>query len=131
MISDTSIAASGFGIVTLLAGGAVGALLRVLVHRATPTQTSRAGYWVSELGIAAALSLALGIALAAAPNAGLLESSMGGALTAYAGASAALAFFDLRAKYGSAIAAAIGHFLACNAIFVILIACVSALARLV
>jgi len=111
LVGSTS--ASPFVTVALFAGGICGALLRVVLERVARIG-SLWGRWARELGLAVTFSAALGLAFAVSLStaSSWSPSGMGGALTAYAGASAAIAFSRARERGTSAIRSAVWHLLA-------------------
>lgn len=73
-------------ILCAVAGISGGALLRVLLERATGAGAKRSRVWAAELVGALLLGVAIGLPLALAPD-GVVGGGFGSGLTAYAGAS--------------------------------------------
>lgn len=104
--------ASPFATIALLAGGVVGALLRVLVEGTVPSEAT-AARWILEVAIAATFGAVLSVPFSPYLNgSNWAGSSLGGAMTAYAGASAFYAYVHARAARINPVGPALAHLLA-------------------
>ncbi|MGN6445704.1 hypothetical protein [Amnibacterium sp.] len=107
---------SVFGLIAVLAGGVVGALVRVVLAKAVPAP-GRMLSWLSESGVGLVFGAVLAVAfISAAGGRGWSSSGLGGALTAYAGACATYAFLRAREALSNPLVAAVMHFLASIAV---------------
>lgn len=84
------------GLVALVAGALVGALVRLLLARAVGPQPRRSA-WFSESAVGLLLGAALATPVVLMAAGVVVASSLGGALTAYCGACAAYGFIEARA----------------------------------
>lgn len=103
-----------FGLVALIAGGVVGALLRIVLARALPgTARSPRAMWTAELAMALGFGALLAVPLVASGfGTHWVGSSLGGALTAYSAACAVYAFLRAQGALRNPIGPAVAHFLA-------------------
>lgn len=114
-VSDTG--NQPLALVALLAGGLVGALLRVLLERLLRTPTPRRIVWTIELVAGGLFGVVLALPfITSLRSSSWVGSSLGGALTAYSGACAAYGFLFARSVGGNPLGGAVGHFLASTAV---------------
>lgn len=105
----------GFTTVAILAGGAVGALLRFAIAKAVP-DARRATLWTIETGIGVVFGAVLAGAFeVSGRSSGVVSSSAGGALTAFSGACAVYAVMRSKGSSINPLVAGIGHFIASTA----------------
>ena len=84
-------ASSPAGLIALLAGGLVGALVRVIIRRATSRPTPWWAEWISALALGALLAVPFAASVDHMP---WITSSLGAALTTYDGVSAAYGYLQ-------------------------------------
>lgn len=99
--------------IALIASGAFGAALRVILDRTLPHQ--RCTIWVAELAVALLLGAVLGVPFAATLATPWVASSVSGALTCYAASSGTYAYLATPGHGPAGLANAAGHFLAITA----------------
>jgi fluoride ion exporter CrcB/FEX len=116
VVHAVAAASQPFAEIALLAGAVVGALLRVVLQRVLRTPAQPRTVWLTELGVGLLFGIILGVPfIATLQTSAWVGSSLGGALTAYSGASGAIGFLVARSDRRNSVLAAAGHFLACIA----------------